>query len=28
MNYGLKKEAVEKICDILAHFTEIETAVL
>ncbi len=28
MNYGLKKEAVESICDILAHFKEIETAVL
>jgi uncharacterized protein len=28
MNYGLKKEAVEKICDILANFTEIQTAVL
>ena len=28
MNYGLKKEVVEKICEILAHFKEIETAVL
>jgi len=28
MNYGLKKETVERICDILAHFKEIETAVL